>query len=468
LLNFAQSEIHRVNDIGFFDDGRIYVLSIFWNTDGEQEVNLYILTPVEREVFDERILLTLGGVNIGTDTYQAVARFNISSSTHEIIVEEYNLTGDLMEGTRDAFSRLEIDLITGRGPDIIYNVWDAVLDRGMLLDLHPFIHADAGLSIEDFVPSFLASLESPDGSLYMLASEFWIDTMVGNAEVIGHIDIESWTIEAFLELLEANSHMELPLGAWMTSEQFVHIMLRAEADYFVCQTTLTANFDNEAFINILEMAKFIHDSTDVTVIETLPHGYFRLLYGDQLLLRFAAFSADNYFLFSTVNEDLTVLGFPTTSGGVHITFPYSSPLGINAATEHPDAAWEFLRHVLLPRDNINLNFPIRMDMFEDIIENRTTPLLELDEEGNSMEVSLGSVDFGDGTIVRLYSATEEAVETLRYVVEAAQPDDSLMAGELWFSVLIEDLAPFLAGTRTVEDTVRIMQNRAQTFLNERG
>ncbi|MCL2222619.1 MAG: hypothetical protein FWC20_09955 [Oscillospiraceae bacterium] len=466
VLNFAESGIHRASNIGFFDDGCIYVLSLFWDNENErQDVNLYILTPAEREVLDGRIILTLGGIDIAENIHQAVMRFNIASSTHEIVIEEYNPTGLPGYQHEGLYSRLQIELMTGGGPDIVYRAWGAVADAGLLLDLHPFILADRELSIDDFVPSFLASLESSCGALHMVANEFIVDTMFSTARVLGDMGIESWTVERFLEVLEDNLYMEYPLGTAFTSYFIIWDMLRADPDAFICLTTHEANFDSENFINILNLGKY---ANDLLPSERMPESFFRLARGEQFIMRVIAGSVGMYRDLYLIVEDFVPIGFPTSSGGVHLVFPWSAPLGINAATEHPDAAWEFLRHIMLPHDGISMIFPLRTDMLDEFIENITTAWYGEDDDGNRIELSTGTIHFMDGNVLTVYSASEEIGDTIRQILATAQSNNNDLLGELFFGVLERDLPQFFAGTRTTEETARIMQNRAQLFLAERA
>jgi len=469
LLSWEESDIHRVWGLrfGFFEDGRVNVFITYWNDDDEQELELYLLTPAKREIVEGRIILTLGGANIDTEMKQAVAKFNRSNSLYEIVIDEYNPSGDLMEGTWDASSRLQIELMTGKGPDIVYNVWEEVADRGLLLDLHPFLHADSELSHDDFIPSFLSALESPDGALYMLVTDFHINTFVGKSKNLENIEL--WTPDAFLELMQNNRHLEYPMGAWMARDNFIWILLSGSYNDFVNFETYEADFDNESFIDILEMSKYFITEFDEQLWGSLPYDILRVSYGDQLLMLDSISHVGAIESMALVIPDYFVIGLPTKTGGVHHVRSLGTPFGINAATNHPDAAWEFLRQFLFPFDDIIrlvTTLPLRKDMLEKAFEDSMTPQYGTDKDGNRVVVPKGTSTFPCGTVITHTYLKEEDADTLRQIIETAQPGSTDKFSSLWFHIIADSLDSFFAGARTAEETARIIQNRAQTYLHE--
>ena len=134
---------------------------------------------------------------------------------------------------------------------------------------------------------------------------------------------------------------------------------------------------------------------------------------------------------------------------------------------HPDAAWEFIRQFLKPTENRESFFPLRIDMFDQGIENWAKPYYGSDEDGNRIELSRGTNDFGNGNIVTLYHLTEDSVDILRDIVENAISGRTDVLGDLFYYVIEESLESFFSGIRSAEETARIIQNRAQTYLNEK-
>jgi len=198
----------------------------------------------------------------------------------------------------------------------------------------------------------------------------------------------------------------------------------------------------------------------------------RMQEGQQLLSMVTFASPDKYQAFTDTFEDSIFLGVPTANGGVNIIIPYSQ-IGIGAATEHADAAWEFLRTFLLPsaadfsRDfSGDIGFPIRIDLYNELIEDAKTPRTYLGETGKEVEYPREVLNVYDGTgRVELYAMSDETANGLRALIESAVSLERGMGDELW-EVIEGDLADFFSGVRTAEETARIIQNRAERWLSE--
>jgi len=470
LLNWIESEL--VADwgyhLGFLPDGRLFVLSSRWNMDG-METELMTLTRTARAELPAREIVTLGGFGLWGDIRAQVVEFNRTSQTHQIQVRDY-----MIYSTRDdwraGLNRFLTELATGQGPDIIWGdqmTLAPLMDRGILLDLYAFMDADPDISRSDFFPNVLRAFEAGDGSLPMAANNFNIQTMVGTAEAVGHI--QSWTTADMLALLEATDIENMPyiLGEWMTGEGFLTMIL-AFSD-FIDWREGRANLDNEDFINLLEIAARLPAPDWDTSDRYIVHGGMyvselaRMLQGDQLLTM-AFFSGTwRYQELSAVFEDMVMLGVPTHDGGAHVIRP-GSGMGINSASAHSDTAWSFIRQTLLPDARIEWSIPLRIDKFEEMMAEEMTQQTWTDIDGSEVPMSHGSAWLGDGQSIEFYAMTEEQVRGFRAIVESA----SLLGrfDETIHEIVQEELLPFLAGDRSARDTARILQNRIQTFLSE--
>jgi len=172
--------------------------------------------------------------------------------------------------------------------------------------------------------------------------------------------------------------------------------------------------------------------------------------------------------------DFEVLGIPTVDGGENVLMPFMQ-IGINAASENIDGAWAFLRNFLLP-DGIMTEtltegtLPYRVDLFESILSDISTPRMEYDEDGNVVEMPQFELwlTSDDRDTVNVYAMTTEQADRFRNIVENAVPlRGQQIYGGLW-SIIENDLGRFLAGDATAEDTARIMQSRISIYLAEQS
>jgi hypothetical protein len=480
ILNWVEAGFSSVFDanIGVLPNSRIFVYTVSMINTERYDINLDILTPTPREDVPDVITLTLGGFFIYDDTRHAVVEFNRENEGFQIIIRDY---WDEMDGDRDwdaAQLRFRTEIITGRGPDIIFFPDSALSDSAFLVDLYPFIDADSEFSRADFFPNALKALEASDGSLTTVTGSFQISTMFGLPDVVGHIEQSSWTTQMMLALLKENEEMFAPFGQWEDRINFIHKMLRFSGDDLINWSSGEAFLDSDDFISILEAAAFLPSRDELMDVYqgTYVGDRAKLRLGERLLLEINIFSPLDYQLFAN-DGDVYILGNPTFEGGRNILQPAGTRLGINASSKYADEAWLFLRQLILQtyetgREAITgaeterwqrrRSLPILIEMYDDLIDLAMTQIME----GESI-VPHGFiwVDDYDDNNIPFYAMTQNEADDLRVIIDGAVPWRRRLGDEVW-NHLVDDLNAFFAGGRTASDTARIMQNRVQTYLNE--
>ena len=171
--------------------------------------------------------------------------------------------------------------------------------------------------------------------------------------------------------------------------------------------------------------------------------------------------------------DIVAIGEPTFSGGHNIARVTGS-IGIYAKSQNQDAAWSFIRRLLLPEadtDTSALGLPLRIDKFEEqILEAMTQEFYDFDapqfgivsgEEMPKFNVS------GDGLLgTPIFAMTEEEALEIRSIIDStvvgSRPDLTIRM------IIIEEFQAFKNDLRTAADAARIIQNRVQTYLNEQA
>jgi hypothetical protein len=484
LLNWIQSGFSNIHSaqVGIFDDGRIFVLTGVYNSRGEWEAEMYILKPVLINEMPDRITLTLSSMTVPHDVRQAVAAFNRQNALYRIEVYEYvnqadfpagDITAEVARAIFDnAMTRLQVDFIAGNIPDIICQPIGEMYERGFLLDLNPLIDADPDIDRADFFPNALSAMESPDGKLFSIANTFHIQTIMSRKETLGHI--EAWTPAQMLALLREAQEMSLPFGTLMLREDLLRMLLNYTDMGFIDWDNFQASFDNDEFIDLLHTAMLLPSASDLPpdiwrgdIVQEI-----RQMQRGEQLLAWGFLSRPGYYQYFTDSfEDSMALGLPTLNGGVHIITPYSR-IGIGAGTDHAEAAWSFLRGFLLhsaaefTTSSHESAFPLRIDLFDEIIEDITTPRTFTNAAGEIIEHMRESRYSYDGfTRIELMAMSEKTANSLRNLVESAAPAGRGIDSELWY-IIEGDLADFYTGIRSAEETARIIQGRTQIWLSE--
>jgi len=464
VLNWVETGFSNIHNtfIDMLPDGRFVILTESRNNNGNWEADLYILTPAPREETPGKITITLGGVFIYGDIVQTVIDFNAENQTHQIVLHDY--MNDAVDW-ETALLRLRTELITGRGPDILINPDRAWSDNGFLVDLYPFIDADAELNRTDFFPNILKVLEGPNGTLTRVTNEFQINTMIGMADDVRHIT--SWTPQYLLSMMDDISHMHTPFGSWLDREDFIRSMILYSGDDFVDWSSRRAYLDSEAFKSILEIARYLPDRNDVSDINDDLDDYTKMRRKEQLLTLNVIGSPASFQTRTVELGETITLGFPTSEGGTHFIVTSNDSLGINVSSGNIEEAWLFLRQYLLPPEEepteISVGyegaFPVRIDAYDKLIEAYMTPIMVEGNEIPRFDMSTG------GNTIHIFAMTQAEADKLRLIIESAKPTGRYIRDELW-GHLRDDVNVFFNGGRTAEDTARIMQNRVQIYLDE--
>ncbi|MDE6518366.1 MAG: hypothetical protein K2L18_11060, partial [Acetatifactor sp.] len=157
------------------------------------------------------------------------------------------------------------------------------------------------------------------------------------------------------------------------------------------------------------------------------------------------------------------VGYPTSTGrkGVYVR---ADSLYVNQATDKFEGIREFMRFMLTEEaqklcvaNGDSFIMPVRLNTIFDLVEQDRKKA----EEAKSPQIYM------DGFVAwQEDGLSQEQLATLEELLEQAQPY-KFYAMELG-SILEEELEPYFSGDRSLENTVEILDNRVQVYLNERG
>ena len=402
----------------------------------------------------DKTTITLGIIDIHPSfeidyTMQYVSMFNRENAYYEIEVTKY---------TGDDLQRLRTELMNGRGPDLIYSfyfedsVFMPLMDRGLLVDLWAYIDADPDINREDYFQNILHAMQSPNGSLQIVANQFAIPTIISIPEIIDSSD--SFTTSRFLDLMRnaLDIGVTYPMGEFITGSELLIFTINHIDMGIIDLVGGVSDFESKAFYDLLELASIMPAEYALTPDSSLSA---RMINGDQL------FRGDNisnpYIIakYEALLREFTILGFPSDEGGT-LGAVMMANIGINANSSYQDAAWSFVRMYLLSVSNTEIysGLPLRIDLFDE----------QVTDAMRVVEVAWILKD--GGFEIEMPPLTEKGAEQLREIVEnvsfISRPNDTIA------NIVMEELPSFLAGNRTIEEVVRVIQNRVQIYLHERS
>jgi hypothetical protein len=449
--------------IGILSDGRIFTLFVDLVSPGFAQSDWYseIFTFTRNERSDEvheRTVLTLGGLSIPDNIRAEVARFNHENQNYQIQINDFGYSDDW----EHAVTRFNVEMIAGRGPDILMVASRDNYD--FLADLYTFIDADPDLSRASFFPNVLSVKETAEGALPWISNSFDIRTVLTTRENAALF--QPFTFNNLLRQLDEVDSPESLGGFWMTRFSFMFTALQMSGDSFIDYTNNRANFDSEEFINVLEVAAGLPDPGNAGIDDEVA----RLHGGEQLLLYNSISNLEWFHEVQTVFGDgLVAIGMPTPEGGQHGIAMTGGGIGINAASPHQEAAWSFIRRLLLPDADVGIRLPLNVDAFEARITGFMTPNI-----WDETIPEIGAIEGEErpheshhlNPRIYIYAMTEHEASVIRDIINSAS---IVFEGNMtvWF-IVQEGLDDIVNGVRSASDAARIIQNRVQTYLYEQG
>ena len=434
-------------------------------------INLAVFArSLRADIDQQRTIITIGGLYFSPELRTEIANFNRESKDYQIEIVDY-YSEDL--GSDASRLRFNVDLIAGKGPDILVesNFGENTV---FLADLYTFIDADPELDRIDFFPNVLRALERPAGTLPFIANNFTIITMIAKRETAELLT--PFTFNTILQNLDESDPYALA-GDFLIG---IHLVGNAvsNSEGFIDWDNRQANFINDEFINLLEIAARLPEDYSST-FRNMEDDYKNLREGKQLLLPYYLNRTNDFRVTKAQIGDIVTVGVPTFLGGQNIVHVMGD-IGIYARSPNQDAAWSFIRRLLLPDANVEntltagstlLGFPLRIDKFEkQIAESMVKKYWEHDfpmlggvagEEEPQFHVG------SEGLLgIPIYAMTEDEAHELRAIINSATV--GTRSDMTVWAIIEDEFKAFTNGVRSSADTARIIQNRVQTYLSEQG
>lgn len=429
-------------------DGRLLV------SDGGR--NFWLVTRVEST--EPLTVITLALTGIGQDMnamylYDLAADFNRKNADARVELVDYtvyNTTEDGLAGT----VRLAADMFAGSCPDIVMLEGISVASwakRGMLLELNAFIDGPDGVDRSTLFDNWLRASEL-GGELYSIPMSWKVWAAAAAAacaegyEGISYADVE--------EIMAANPSIEYAVGLNTSRQTYLETALNFNASALMDWEAGTCDFTSGLFEAILAQAA--KQPVEAVTGESTPYGY-EWDYNEQQMLasgrQLLYTSTVNLYVMRTftdaLGEDFVFCGFPGTGEGRGIAVEPILPLGISAATEHPDECWSFLKTVLT-KDSMTLDgySPLR-SVADREIETYLKNLAGWRENGYDLTADMELV-----TAKGL--AAFEAAEVI-YGMDAEA-----------LGIITDAAAPYFAGEKSAPDIAAEVQSRVSTYMAEQG
>lgn len=373
-------------------------------------------------------------------------------------------------GDKETFrNRILMELAADKGPEMMWVSKEdmAILaEKGALMDLKELIPADI---YEQLFPFAIRDC-TIDGKMVGVAPWYSLHTMAVSKKVWTE---DSWTLTEFLDVAESRTDWELILCPTRFDgySLFRNLLPGLEGTPFLDMEQGIAHFDHEEFIRLLE---FCHQNGGAPLHsekEALASSMTVSWDEAERILREGNCVAERWHMYSGLQgfasslaefgEDIYMVGSPSYGGSGHYVGNLNGYLAVNAKAEHLDEIKEFIS-LLLDYENqfTVMGCCVRRDVARDQVVR--------DEYSGELRILAGkpSSEMAPTSKMELKPDGTSYLEEYLAFLDSCEPMPdypSLISAILW-----EELDGYFSGTRNVEDTVDIIQNRVQLYLDESG
>ncbi|MDR2360236.1 MAG: extracellular solute-binding protein [Oscillospiraceae bacterium] len=473
ILRYSQSEILLFSAaIGYTGD----------------TAKLITLTPSSELDQTEKIILTFGSRSISADVRAVIAEFNRTDPDYRIEIVDYlPMVNPTDEDRQTAISKINVDIITGNMPDIMQlgggYPTDKYFDMGIFADLGSFLDSDEGIEL---LPA-IKNLWTKNGVLFKVSPGFSIWTAVGNSDIIGNTP--TWNLAQVKTIMEQHPGYDLFQGNTDTGYMVLAYYLTFNIASFYEINSGTLSFSSEEFRSALAFASsFPTNKNPELFIPYKGVGDENFLMYPLELREFNTISMLNSFF----DAKMVYKGFPT--GGLSGSFVIATdPFVMNANCAHKEGAWRFIRRFLLKEYQASTTegcFPTNLNYFNEKLseamkapDSSIIPHVYVDisnaanyedpngyiweSEGEKPILFVTAID-SHGTVVSeapVFPLTQEQADAFTALVNSL--DREYISDDVLQSIVIEEAASLLEGQKSIDDVCKIIQNRAEIYINEK-
>lgn len=362
-------------------------------------------------------------------------------------------------------SRLITRLSQGEGPDLMLvrpNELLALQKNDALADLSALLTAEER---EPFFPGVLEAGQI-DGGLYGLACGASFSTLIVSDQVWPEA---SWTLSDILTIIREREKSGEPLeyfqapGIYDSSSRDLWALILQNLDHSSLLNLQAGKcyFDSEEFREALAFCKKSHETARDTLSGSVNPEE-RLLEGKVLVCDVSGDLKTFSNTMAMLGEGYHAVGYPTADGtsGHLILTNYEDYVAVNARAEHREIIDDFLRYLVSYQAQQQYSFSwIRTDVLTDCVKEGVTSYgyptpVPLFSQGSSVIILGGKPDGS--------SYLPEFLE----MAESSHPDNSAL--NIIRNMILEETDAYFAGDKELDETVKLIQNRVQLYLDESG
>ena len=469
--NINRSDVTCMNLISYTEDEAVLMGSVYLAESGSNSVQFIKLQKADSNPNAGKTILTAAAT--GSITYamsEAVCIFNETDPDYFITFDpKYELdqyldlsdaddmsNNDYMINTDNAYAQLSdllmVDIIAGEGPDIIFDSCglSQLNTDAYLMDMSDRINTDG------LFGNIIEACKT-DGKLYQMPLAFGVTGIVTKTENVAP-GRTGFTYEEYEEFVSTVCNGNDPLAMNQT-EFFIRCL--ASMDDLCYTEDGKIDYDNDAFRALAEF-------TDENIFPVEERTYEDVMFLDN--------AGGIYFengsclgvmgtLRSQMNS-VSFLGLPSYDGRGPLASVGCS-VAISSQSPDKDGCWNFVETLLSQPVQEYYAYdsgysPVNEAAFDSIVEDFIT---DYNANLDMYETSYSPADLAMMHIdtTRIDMTVVDGFKEMIGAISGVESDD--VAIDI---IIREEMPAYFFGQKTLDEVIPILENRVQTFLDERG
>ena len=480
LLSFKNCDINRYEAqnaelLGMKGD-KIYLASLFtmspdyYNDGGESTSKLYILSKEAANPNAGKKVITAGYLgSLGYTHYETIQKFNAENPDYYVELDDsYSVdskihSGELAYGEADYYEKhskfeaemsnqLMVDLDSGDGPDIVLNgaSYSNLYGKDLFMDLK------TELGTEGLFENVIKASEK-DGKIYHFPLAFAVQGILARKTDAG-ADQRGFTYDQYKDFVKGPCNGKDALTADQV-EYFKICMGGLEREF---EKNGKVNYDNEEF-------RMLSEFISANVMDPLEADLymFQPVQSNEFTPKYVAFLTFSYliYMYSDNISNLKILGLPSKDGRGPDMSIWSS-IAISAQTSEKDGCIALAKFFL--SDSVQESFsvsggeiPVNKESFRKASNAAVDKYNAVYEKNKAMYKPNELIENG----MPWHSIDKAAVDDFEQMINSCE---RLSSSDPAISrIMDEEMPAYFTGQKTLDEVIKIMQDRVQTVLNER-
>lgn len=423
--------------------------------------------------------VVLGTIFETSTMQELVLHFNQSQTEYRVTIKSSLRPGAGYnhEDILSSMERLSMDLATSNHSYDLLSLTNLdiinLIETGVLEDIKPYLEAEGGIEPEDIFPEILSAFTINDG-IYFLPPVFQLNYIVGKTSLLGKSG--EWNLQDVIDF--AAKYPDARLFAQQYQMDIRNNLLSYGTDSLIKEENGVPVFDTKLCGELLMLLKNNPDTKF-----TRAKAYL-LQDNEALLVQDFAYDFESIQLTKArFGEEISYMGFPSAgrSNGIYISPRIAEDnFAICHTSDVKEGAYAFIEYCLMERASTYYSgsgFPIFKKQFDEKAAYTLDSQWEKDANGNTIispktnegiltSHSVYTEGPNDDWSYESVAITQEDVDLVKKLIERG----GHYYNDVWngpiYEIFEEESAPYLAGQKSLEDTVDVISSRMMIYYSE--